>query len=65
MKGLINFFKSYLKDEDGQTAVEYVLLLAVAALVIFKIKDQVGGGLEKVIGKVFNKIEGITEQFEN
>ncbi len=64
MKGIINFFKSYLKDEEGQTAVEYVLLLAVAALVIFKIKDQVNQGLGDVITEVFGKIKGITQEFK-
>ena len=32
-------FINYLKDEDGQTSTEYILLIAVVAIIVFKFKD--------------------------
>lgn len=57
---------AFLKDESGQTATEYILLLAVVALIIFKFKEQVQkklvdeGGL---ISKVFGKTDDILKDF--
>jgi len=56
MKGLIKFFKSYLSDEEGQTAVEYILLLFVAAVVILKFKDRMDQEMTGVIDDVFGKV---------
>ncbi len=64
MKGIIKFFKNYAKDEEGQTAVEYVLLLAVAAMVIFKIKGSVETELGKVISNVFGKITDFANKIQ-
>ena len=30
---------AYLKDDGGQTSVEYILLVAVAAMIVFKFRD--------------------------
>ena len=30
---------AFLKDEEGQTSTEYILLVAVVALIVFKFKD--------------------------
>lgn len=61
MKGLINFFKSYLNDEEGQTAVEYILLLFVAAAVIMKFKSKMDSEMTNVIDSVFTKVRGMLE----
>ena len=57
MKNLFGFVKAYLKDEDGQTMVEYVLLLAVAAAIIFRLRGKVETSLGNVVDKVFGKID--------
>ena len=33
---------AYLKDESGQTSTEYILLVAVVAMIIFKFKKTGG-----------------------
>lgn len=54
----------FLKDESGQTATEYILLLAVVALIIYKFKEKVQ---EKLVGdngiieKVFGQADGILD----
>ena len=48
MEALFNF----LKNEEGQTSTEYILLVAVVALIVFKFK---GIALEKLTG-ITNKV---------
>lgn len=48
---------AYLKDEEGQTSTEYILLVAVVAAVIFKFKDVLDTKLTGLVDKVFNKAE--------
>ena len=60
---------AYLKDESGQTSTEYILLVAVVAMIVFKFKQTAGeklDGLTKaVFGKADKMVEGIqTEQFK-
>jgi len=52
----------YLKDESGQTSTEYILLVAVVAMIIFKLKDKMSGGLEKITDTVFGKAEDLAGQ---
>lgn len=58
----------FLRDESGQTATEYILLLAVVALIIYKFKDAVQNKLldenNGVIGKVFGKMDGLIQQLD-
>lgn len=57
----------FLRDDDGQTATEYILLLAVVALIIFKFKDAVQERLtgdNGIISNVFNKADTIIEQLQ-
>lgn len=48
---------SYLKDEEGQTSTEYILLVAVVALIVFKFKSVATKRLEALTEGVFNKAE--------
>lgn len=59
---------AYLKDENGQTSTEYILLVAVVCIIIFKFKGKLesalglgagGGGL---IGDIFSKISGLVKE---
>ena len=50
MKSVIAF----LKDESGQTTVEYVLLLVVAAVLVFKLKGEAETGIGTITSKVFS-----------
>ena len=47
----------YLKDEEGQTSTEYILLVAVVALIVFKFKDIAMKKLTDITNGVFGNAE--------
>ncbi|MBC7428644.1 MAG: hypothetical protein H7336_08545 [Bacteriovorax sp.] len=57
MKKLI----AYFKDESGQTSTEYILLVAVVAMIVFKFKNVAGERLAKITGNVFNNADTMVE----
>lgn len=54
---MMNEVIKYLKDEEGQTSTEYILLVAVVAGVIFKFREILQTKLEDLVNKVFNKAD--------
>jgi pilus assembly protein Flp/PilA len=58
MKHLI----AYFKDESGQTSTEYILLVAVVAMIIFKFKSKMDSGLTNVTNTVFGKANDLAEK---
>ncbi len=48
-----NKFLRFLKDEDGQSTTEYILILAVVVMIALKFKGQING----VITKATNQVE--------
>ncbi|MBI2521627.1 MAG: hypothetical protein HYV97_14525 [Bdellovibrio sp.] len=52
----------FLRDEDGQTSTEYILLVAVVAMIIFKFKSIAGARLEQLTNNVFNKADGLVNE---
>ena len=58
---MIREFVDYLKDEDGQTSTEYILLVAVVAVIIFKFKDRLQTKLLDLVDKVFVGADGIVD----
>ena len=55
-----NKIVAYLKDESGQTSTEYILLVAVAAAIVIKFKDQIEKRLlgdDGILGKVMSTTE--------
>lgn len=61
MKSIINF----LKDESGQTSTEYILLVAVVALIVFKFKDIATTRLEDLTNNIFTGADGIANDLLN
>ncbi len=59
-----NLFLAYLKDEDGQTSTEYILLLAVVAMIVFKFKGVAEGKLMGITSSVFDKADGWVQELE-
>jgi pilus assembly protein Flp/PilA len=53
-----NLFLAYLKDEDGQTSTEYILLVAVVAMIVFRFKDVAEKRLMDIVESVFSKAGG-------
>lgn len=49
-----NLIIAFLKDEDGQTSTEYILLVAVVALIVFKFKEQATTRLGNITDSVFS-----------
>ncbi|MBT4790633.1 MAG: Flp family type IVb pilin [Halobacteriovoraceae bacterium] len=52
---MVREFINYLKDEDGQTSTEYILLVAVVAVIIIKFKDKLETKLNGLLDGVFDK----------
>jgi pilus assembly protein Flp/PilA len=54
MKELI---MNFLRDEEGQTSTEYILLVAVVALIVFKFREIATTKLESLTNTIFSKAE--------
>jgi pilus assembly protein Flp/PilA len=52
---------AYLKDESGQTSTEYILLVAVVAMIVFKFKDVASKRLGDITGNVFDKADTMVQ----
>ena len=48
---------NYLKDDDGQTSTEYILLVAVVAMIVLKFKSTLKEKLDNVMNTVFSKVD--------
>ena len=59
-----NLFLKFLRDEDGQTSTEYILLVAVVALIVFKFKNVADEKLTNITNGVFDKAQGFVDQME-
>lgn len=57
----MKYLVAYLKDESGQTSTEYILLVAVVAMIIFKFKKTGGDALNNLTTKVFGKADQMVE----
>lgn len=53
---------AYFKDESGQTSTEYILLVAVVAMIIFKFKSKMDTGLTNVTDTVFGRANDLAEK---
>ena len=47
MKAIAQFVRSFMRDEDGVTSIEYGLIAAVIALVIIGAASDVGTALQE------------------
>ncbi len=57
---------NFLKDEDGQTSTEYILLVAVVALIVFKFKNTAQTKLTELTEGVFTTAnDKILEEMQN
>jgi pilus assembly protein Flp/PilA len=60
-----NLIIAFLKDEEGQTSTEYILLVAVVALIVFKFKDQATKRLGDITDGVFTGAESWVGELNN
>ena len=59
-----NKFIEFLKDEEGQTSTEYILLVAIVALVVIKFGDKLKSKLLTMVDGVFEKADGALADFD-
>jgi pilus assembly protein Flp/PilA len=59
-----NKFIEFLKDEEGQTSTEYILLVAIVALVVIKFGDKLKTKLLGMVDGVFSKADGALNEFD-
>ena len=57
MKNLLHALHAFWKDESGQTSTEYILLVAVAAILVFRFKKEAEGKLTGITEAVFGKAD--------
>ena len=60
----VKTFLKFLRDEEGQTSTEYILLVAVVALIVFKFRETAVSRLTGLTDGVFGKAEGILQDFD-
>ena len=60
-----NLILAYIQDEEGQTSTEYILLVAVVALIVFKFKDIATTKLEGLTNKIFDNAGNIADEIGN
>lgn len=48
----MQFIKNFIKEEDGVTAIEYALMAAVIAAVVYAAATALGGNITTLFGKV-------------
>ena len=61
---MLKSFIAYLKDESGQTSTEYILLVAVVAMIVMKFKGTATTELTNLTKGVFDKAGGIIDEME-
>ncbi|MDH5581450.1 MAG: hypothetical protein OEY33_06040 [Bdellovibrionales bacterium] len=57
--------KEFLQSEEGQTSTEYILLVAVVALIVFKFKDVASAKLNAITQGVFGNAESFVNEMGN
>lgn len=61
MKGKI---VEFLKDESGQTSTEYILLVAMVALIVIKFGGKLRTELDKMVESVFGRANTALSEFQ-
>lgn len=56
MKTIMNKVVNFLKDEDGPTAVEYAIMLALIVIVCLAAITQVGSATNSAFNKIATKL---------
>ena len=54
--------KTFFKDEDGQTTVEYILIIAVIVVAVSVLGKGLRDRLPETIGKIFQGVNAKIDQ---
>lgn len=60
MKKFKNFSKKLLKNQSGQGATEYILLLVVVVALVVIFKDKIKTTMDSKVGELSEKISGFS-----
>ena len=52
-----------VQDEEGQTLIEYGLILVLIAIVVILLLTQIGGGLNNIFQAVTNELDYQTNNY--
>jgi len=55
---MINFFKTFTKDEDGAVTVDWVVLTAAVVALGVAAVSTVGGSIDTLAGKIKTEVSG-------
>ncbi len=55
--------RNFIREEDGQTTTEYVLILAVILTIIMQFKKKLFAIVTKLFNTLDEKTPGITDDF--
>jgi pilus assembly protein Flp/PilA len=61
---IMKMLMAYFKDESGQTSTEYILLVAVVAMIVFKFKSIATERLGTITSNVFGKADTMVSQMD-
>lgn len=61
MKKLMTAVKTFWTDEEGATAIEYGLIVALIAVVIITAVESVGTNLDSVFQEIADKLSGTSD----
>lgn len=61
---MMNKIKEFIKDEGGQTSTEYILLVAIVALVVIKFGNTLKAKMEGLTNSVFQKADNVLDGFD-
>ena len=53
---VVNYFRSFAKDESGQDLLEYALLVALIALVAFGAIQMAGNSVNSIFSNIAGKL---------
>ncbi len=56
---MIKFLKSFRRDEEAATAIEYGLIAALIAIALIASLTAVGGSLSQIFGTVSSEIDTV------
>lgn len=62
MKNFMNRVENFLKSEDGPTAVEYAIMLALIVIVCLTAITNVGSAANQAFENVADKLDGLPTQ---
>jgi pilus assembly protein Flp/PilA len=53
---MVNYIKSFVREEDGQDLLEYALLVALIALIAIGAVGLAGGAVNKIFTNIANAL---------